>query len=123
MMRTLTTLLLLVCFAWSQAAAAGCQASGPGGASNVHADAPAHHHGHHAPAPAGSNDPHRHGPAHASTGCGMLNACGAATAPPVLAQPTAAFAQAGHGLRAERDAYTSPTRSTEPPPPRVALRS
>ncbi|HEX6037831.1 hypothetical protein [Longimicrobium sp.] len=125
MMRTLTTLLLLVCFAWSQAAAAECHlAARPGGASDVHADAHAHHHGHTAPVPAGDDNPHHHGPAqHASTGCGMLTSCGAATAPPVLAQPAAAFAQAAHGPGADRGAYTSPSLSTEPPPPRVDLRS
>lgn len=125
MMRTLTTLLLLVCFAWSQAAAADCrQAPGPGGASDVRADAHAHHHGQHAPAPAGSDDPHPHGPAHhAPSGCGMLAQCGTAAAPPLASQPTAAFAQAAHGVSVDRHAYASPTLSTDPPPPRAALRS
>jgi hypothetical protein len=127
MMRTLTTLLLLVCFAWSQAAAADCrQPSGPGGQADVQESAHPHHHsGHPAPAPAGDDDArHPQAPAHhASTGCGVLVSCGAAASPPAIVPPTAAFADAGHGIGADRGAYASPTLSTDPPPPRIALRS
>jgi hypothetical protein len=130
MMRTLTTLLLLVCFAWSQAAAANCsQADGPAGeqAADVQAGASHAHHGHHAPAPVPSNDDgERHPPApahHASGGCGVLMSCGAAATPPAAAGIAAHFADAAHGARADRDRYAAPTLSTEPPPPRIALRS
>jgi hypothetical protein len=125
MMRTLTALLLLVCFAWSQAAAAECrQATPSGGPADVQASAPGHHHGHPAPAPAGDDTHHPQAPAHhAATGCGMVSACGTAASPPPIIAPSAAFADAGHGVAMERGAYASPTLSTDPPPPRIALRS
>jgi hypothetical protein len=126
MMRTFTSLLLLVCFAWSQAAAADCrQASPPGGQADVQASAHQHHHGHPAPAPAGDDDArHPQSPAHhAGTGCGLLMSCGAAASPPPIVPLSAAFADAGHGIAADRGAYASPTLSTDPPPPRIALRS
>jgi hypothetical protein len=127
MMRTLTT-LLLVCFAWSQAAAANCsRADVPAGEqADVQAGASHAHHGHHAPAPAPSNDDgerHPPAPAHHASGCGVLMSCGAAATPPAAAGIAAHFADAAHGARADRDRYASPTLSTEPPPPRIALRS
>jgi hypothetical protein len=128
-MRTLISLLLLACFAWTQATVADCpMAPAPSGQAE-HADASASpHHAHHAPAPApaGRQDDPRHPPApaqHLASGCGVLMACGAAAAPPLAASLMAPDAPRADGLAAGRDAYASPTLSTDPPPPRTALRS
>lgn len=128
MMRMLTTLLLLVCFAWSQAAAADCpMAPGPRGQDEGVALDASHHHGHHAPAPAPAGDDaerHPHGPApHAATGCGLLMSCGATAAPPAHAHLSAHLLDAADGVSAERGRYASPTLSTDPPPPRLPFRS
>lgn len=128
-MRSLISLLLLACFAWTQAMVADCpMAPAPSGQAE-HADASASpHHGHHAPAPAPSapRDDQRHPPSpaqHLASGCGVLMACGTAAAPPLAASLPALDASRAHGLAAGRDAYASPTLSTDPPPPRIALRS
>jgi hypothetical protein len=125
-MRSLISLLLLACFALTQAMVADCpMASAPSGQPEHAAASASSHHGHHAPAPAGQDDP-RHPPSpaqHAGSGCGVLMACGAAAAPPVASSLLALDAARADGLAAPRDAYASPTLSTDPPPPRIALRS
>jgi hypothetical protein len=127
-MRSLISMLLLACFAWTQAMAADCpMAPAPSGQAE-HAPASASpHHGHHTPAPvpAGQDDP-RHPPApaqHLAGGCGVLMSCGAAAAAPLAASLPALDAPRADGLAAGRDSYASPTLSTDPPPPRTALRS
>ncbi|HYR12331.1 MAG TPA: hypothetical protein VEQ60_31380 [Longimicrobium sp.] len=126
-MRTLISLLLLACFAWTRAMVADCpMAPAPSGQAE-HAAASAHH-GHHAPAPAPAEqrDDHRHPPSpvqHLAGGCGVATACGA-TAAPTLASSLPAFdAHRTDGMAAGRGSYASPSLSTDPPPPRVALRS
>jgi hypothetical protein len=128
-MRTLISLLLLACFAWTQASVADCpMAPAPSGQAE-HADASAPpHHAHHAPvpSPAGSRDDPRHPPSpaqHLASGCGVLMACGTAAAPPLASSLPMADASRADGMAAGRDAYASPTLSTDPPPPRTALRS
>lgn len=128
-MRTLITLLLLACFAWTQAMAAVCpMAPAPSGEAE-HASASAStHHGHHAPAPAPTpeRDDPRHPPTpvqHLAGGCGVLTACGATAVPALSSSLPAPDAPRADGLSAVRDAYASPSRSTDPPPPRPALRS
>jgi hypothetical protein len=127
-MRTLITLLLLACFAVTQASAAGCpMASAPHGqAEDGHASASTHH-GHHAPAPAPAerHEDERHPPSpvhHAAAGC-VLMACGSTAAPP--AAPTLAVRDAARpdGTAPGRGFYASPSLATDPPPPRIALRS
>ena len=125
-MRTLISLLLLVCFAVTQASAAGCSmASGPHGqAQSEHASASTHH-GHHAPAPAG----HHHGgehapaPAHQVGSACVLMACGSTAVPPSALAVDVRDVVAADGLSAGRGSYASPSLSTDPPPPRGALRS
>lgn len=128
-MRTLITLLLLACFAWTQATVADCpMAPVPSGQAEHAAASASPHHGHHAPAPAPAeprND-ERHPPSpaqHLASGCGVLAACGAAAAPPVSSSLLALDAPRADGLAARRHAYASPTLSFDPPPPRSALRS
>lgn len=128
-MRTLINLLLLACFAWTQATVAACLMAPAPPEQAEHAAASAStQHGHHAPAPAPAErqDDHRHPPSpvqHLAGGCGVAAACGA-TAAPALASILPAFdAAATDGTAAGRGAYASPTLSTDPPPPRSALRS
>ncbi|WP_420129675.1 hypothetical protein [Longimicrobium sp.] len=128
-MRTLITLLLLACFAWTQATVADCpMAAVPSGQAEHAAASASSHYGHHAPAPAPAeprND-ERHPPSpaqHLASGCGVLAACGAAAAPSASASLLALDAPHADGLAAGRDAYASPTLSFDPPPPRSALRS
>jgi hypothetical protein len=128
-MRTLITLLLLACFAWTRATAADCpMAPAPSGQAE-HADASAStHHGHHAPAPApaGEHGGQRHPPSpahHPAGGCGVQTACGATAVPPLASAVPAFDAARADRPAARRDAYASPTLSADPPPPRSALRS
>jgi len=105
-MRTLISLLLLACFAWTQASVADCPM------------APA-------PVSGGRHDP-RNPPSpaqHLGGGCGVLMTCGAAAAPPLASSLAALDAPRPDRVAAGRDAYASPTLSTDPPPPRIALRS
>jgi hypothetical protein len=128
MMRTLISLLLLACFAWTQATVADCpMALEPSGqAEHVSASASTHHN-HHAPAPAPAEreDP-RHPPSpvqHLAGGCGVATACGAAAAPALASALSVPDAPGSDGLAAGHGAYASPTLSTDPPPPRITLRS
>jgi hypothetical protein len=128
-MRTLITALLLACFAWTQAMAAVCpMAPAPSGEAE-HAEASAStHHGHHAPAPAPAQrqDDQRHPPSpvqHLAGGCSVLTACGATAVPALASSLPALDAPRADGLSAGRDSYASPSLSTDPPPPRIALRS
>lgn len=129
MMRTLTTLLLLVCLAWTQAMAADCpMGSAPAGQAEHVAASASIHHGHHAPAPAPAErqDDQRHPPSpvqHLGGGCSLATACGATAAPPPASALAAFDAPAHDGLSAGRASYASPTLSADPPPPRTALRS
>jgi hypothetical protein len=125
-MRTLISLLLLVCFAVTQASAAGCpMASGPHGQAESEAASASTHHGHHAPAP----DWHDHGqehapsPAHHVGAACVLMACGSTAVPPLALALDLRDAPASDGLAGGRGSYASPSLSTEPPPPRGALRS
>jgi hypothetical protein len=130
-MRTLITLLLLACFAVAQASAAGCpMASAPHGqAEGTDASASTHHghHGHHAPAPAPEprHDGERHAPSpaqHLAAGC-VLMACGSTAVPPAAGSLAVHDAPQPDGIAAGRGFYASPSLATDPPPPRVALRS
>lgn len=126
-MRTLISLLLLVCFAVTQASAAGCSmAPGPHGQpESEHASASTHHHGHHAPAPAEHHHGEKHAPApahHVGATC-VLMACGSTAVPPSALALDVRVAPAADGLAAGRGFYASPSLSTDPPPPRGALRS
>jgi hypothetical protein len=128
-MRSLISLLLLACFAWTQAWVADCpMAPAPSGQAEHAAAFASPHHGHHvpAPAPSGPRDDERHPPSpaqHLAGGCGVLMSCGAAAAAPLASSLPALDAPRADGLAAGRDAYASPTLSTDPPPPRIALRS
>ena len=127
-MRTLITLLLLACFAVTQASAAGCpMGSAPGGRAEGTAASASTHHGHHAPAPAPAerHDGERHPPSpvqHLAAGC-VLMACGSTAVPPAGVSLVAREAPRADGLAAGRDSYASPSLATDPPPPRTALRS
>lgn len=128
-MRSLISLLLLACFAWTQAMVADCPMdSVPSGQAEHAAASASPHHGHHAPAsaPAQRHDDERHPPSpaqHLASGCGVLAACGAAAAPSASSSLLSLDAPRADGLAAPRDAYASPTLSFDPPPPRSALRS
>lgn len=126
-MRTLITALLLACFAWTQAMAAVCpMAPVPSGEAEHAAASASTHHGHHAPAPAERQDDPRHPPSpaqHLAGGCGVLTACGATAVPALASSFPAPDAPRADGLSAGRDSYASPSLSTDPPPPRIALRS
>lgn len=125
-MRTLISLLLLVCFAVTQASAAGCpMASGPHGQAQAEHASASTHHGHHDAVPAGHHHGGEHAPApahHVGSAC-VLMSCGATAVPPsalvvdVRDGPVSGGVSGGHGF------YASPSLSTDPPPPRVALRS
>jgi hypothetical protein len=128
-MRSLISLLLLACFAWTQALVADCpMAPVPSGqAEHVEASASTHH-GHHAPAPAPAErqDDPRHPPSpvqHLAGGCGVATACGASAAPAPASSLQAFDAHRTDGLAAGHGSYASPSLSTDPPPPRIALRS
>lgn len=130
-MRTLITLLLLACFAVTQASAAGCpMASAPHGqAEGTAASASPHHehHGHHAPAPAPAerHDGERHPPSpvqHLAAGC-VLMACGSTAVPPSAGSLAVHDAPRPDGIADGRGFYASPSLATDPPPPRIALRS
>ena len=129
MMRTLITVLLLACFAWTQAMVADCSmAPAPSGQAEHAAASASPHHGHHAPAPApaGHPDDTRHPPSpvqHLASGCGVATACGATAAPALASSLPAPDAHRTDGLAAGRGSYASPSLSTDPPPPRIALRS
>lgn len=128
-MRTLISLLLLACFAWTQALVADCpMAPAPSGQAEHAAASASTHHGHHAPAPAPAErqDDRRHPPSpvqHLAGGCGVATACGATAAPAPAVSLAAYDAPAADGLAVRRGPYASPTLSTDPPPPRTALRS
>lgn len=128
-MRTLIAVLLLACFAWTQAMAAVCpMAEAPSGEAEHAAASASTHHGHHAPAPAPAQrqDDQRHPPSpvqHLAGGCGVLTACGATAVPALASSLPALDAPRADGLSAGRDSYASPSLSTDPPPPRIALRS
>jgi hypothetical protein len=128
-MRTLTALLLLACFAWSQAMAADCpMALVPQGQAEGAAASASTHHAHH-PAPAAPADRHdsrRHPPSpaqHAGGGCALMMSCGATAAPPAPVALAASYLPQADGAAADRGSYASPSLATEPPPPRIALRS
>jgi hypothetical protein len=127
-MRTLITFLLLACFAVTQASAAGCpMAEGPHGQAQGTAASASTHHGHHAPAPAPAerHDEERHPPSpvqHLAAGC-VLMACGSTAVPPAAGSLAIHDAPQPDGLAAGRDSYASPSLVTDPPPPRIALRS
>jgi hypothetical protein len=130
-MRTLITLLLLACFAVTRASAAGCpMADAPRGqAEGTDASASSHHghHGHHAPAPAPEtrHDGERHPPSpvqHLATGC-VLMACGSTAVPPSAGSLAVHDAPRSDGIADGRGFYASPSLATDPPPPRIALRS
>jgi hypothetical protein len=123
MPRTLS-LLLLLCWAWSQAFAAGCpmappaQPAGPARAHAAHATHP-----HHASADERSHRTHLPGdhgaPAHhASGGCALATACGAYA----VDRPSVSIAHAPLTVPAAvwpvDSAYLAPVPSTDPPPPR-----
>lgn len=121
-------MLLLACFAWTQAMVADCPMAFEPAAQAEHAASSAStHHGHHAPAPAQAErrDDPRHPPSpvqHLAAGC-VLAACGATAVPAVASSLLALDAPRSDGLAAGRGSYASPSLSTEPPPPRTALRS
>jgi hypothetical protein len=127
-MRTLISMLLLACFAWTQAMVADCpMALEPAGQAEHAAASASTHHGHHAPAPAPAEprDDPRHPPSpvqHLAGGC-VLAACGATGVPAVASSLPALDAPRSDGLAAGRGSYASPSLSTDPPPPRTALRS
>lgn len=129
MMRTLITVLLLACFAWTQAMVADCpMGPAPAGQAEHAAASASTHHGHHAPAPAPAErrDDQRHPPSpvqHLGSGCGVATACGATAAPPPASTLASIDAHAHDGLAAGRASYASPSLSADPPPPRIALRS
>jgi|GEM_PF-1823947 len=127
-MRTLITLLLLACFAVTQASAADCpMASGPHGQAQGEAASASTHHAHHAPAPEPEprHDGERHPPSpvqHLAAGC-VLMACGSTAVPPSALALAVRIAPQPDGIAAGRGFYASPSLATEPPPPRSALRS
>lgn len=127
-MRTLITLLLLACFAVTQASAAACpMAPGPQGEAGSAAASASTHHGHHAPAPAPAEghegDRHTPPPVHPpAAGC-VLMTCGATAAPPAAPSLAVRDAARPDGMSAGRGFYGSPSLATDPPPPRSALRS
>ena len=125
-MRTLITLLLLACFAVTQASAAGCpMANVPQGQAEGTAASASTHHGHHAPAPAERHDGERHAPSpvqHLASGCALM-ACGSTAVPPAAGSLAIHDAPQPDGLAAGRGFYASPSLATDPPPPRIALRS
>ncbi|HEX6369567.1 MAG TPA: hypothetical protein VF006_11675 [Longimicrobium sp.] len=126
-MRTLISMLLLACFAWTQAMVADCpMAPEPSGQAEHAAASASTHHGHHAPAPAERPDDPRHPPSpvqHLGGGCGVLAACGATAAPPRASALAAFDASVSDGATAGHGSYASPSLSTDPPPPRTLLRS
>lgn len=127
-MRTLISLLLLACFAVTQASAAGCpMATAPHGQAEGGSASASTHHGHHAPAPAPAerHPDERHPPSpvhHLAAGC-VLMACGATAAPPAVPSLAVRDAARQDGTARARDVYASPSLATDPPPPRSALRS
>ncbi|HEX2077646.1 MAG TPA: hypothetical protein VHG08_08050, partial [Longimicrobium sp.] len=131
-MRALISLLLLASFAWSRALAADCPMAfapqgQPDGAA-ASASTPHEHHGHpQAPAaPADRHDAGNHPPSpaqHAAGGCAVMTACGATAAPPAPAPLAASDLPRADGAAADRGSYASPSLASDPPPPRIALRS
>ena len=129
-MRRILALVLLLCFAWSQAAAAECpMAAGHGStgtSSSVHpspsVDAAAHEHGAHAThtaAPVDASGTGDHLPAHQSAaGCGIVMSCGVVALPTAGGLATLASPLLPGVASPPPAAYRSPLPGTDPPPPR-----
>ena len=138
-MTRLLSLLLLVCFVFTQTAAAECSLvpdpphpAAEEAASPVPAAHAQHHHGshrvsqHHAPtAPRDTPPaPRDRSPAHhASTGCAAAMACGVVALPASAAEAAHAPAATQPAHPRTGPAYLSPVLGTDPPPPRPAARN
>lgn len=136
-MRRLLSVLFLLCFAWTQAAAVDCSTApsavpAPESVAHVdHADGGHSHGGHHASAPAPR--PHDHGPSshehgpgpahHATSGCVLAMSCGTAALPSTAAHADG-WTRADSGAhRRTQSAHDDHSPDTDSPPPRLAMLS
>ena len=122
-MRSVVRILLILAFAFAQAASVECpmasaqpaRAHHAGHAAHPeHASAPVAHHAH-------GHDAGGHRHDHPPAECALVMACGVAALPHAQAAAAQAFAPAGGARPWSPDPYASPTLAIDSPPPRASV--
>lgn len=124
-MRSFLSVVLVLSFAWSQAAAIHCpmdvgSEAGEPGASHAH-HAHDGHQGMHGLQESDPNDaprPH-HSTHHETDGCAMVMACGVAAAPTFGVSAAVETPVLHDELSGPQPKYDSPSFTADPPPPRL----